>query len=67
MGWSFRKSFSLGPFRINFSKSGWSYSVGLGGFRWGVDTKGRSYKNINIPGTGFNYRTSGSSKKTKKS
>lgn|GEM_PF-1905766 len=26
MGWSYRKSFGSGPFRINFSKSGISYS-----------------------------------------
>ena len=68
MGWTFRKSFTLGPFRVNISKSGISYSVGLGGFRWGVDSKGRSYKSVSVPGTGLNYRTSKSKKKsTKKS
>lgn len=64
MGWTFRKSFNLGPFRINLSKGGISYSVGIAGFRWGVDTKGKSYKSVNVPGTGFNYRSSGAKKKT---
>jgi len=63
MGWNFRKSINLGPFRINFGKSGWSYSVGLGGFRWGVDSKGKSYNSVTVPGTGFNYRSSGKKKK----
>lgn len=63
MGWNFRKSINLGPFRVNFSPSGISYSVGLGGFRWGVDTKGKSYNSINVPGTGFTYRSSGKKKK----
>ena len=64
MGWSFRRSISLGPFRINFSKSGISYSFGLAGFRTGVNSKGRKYSSVSIPGTGLRYQKShGSGKK----
>lgn len=34
MGFTFRKSFKLGPARVNVSKSGVGYSVGAGGFRY---------------------------------
>ena len=33
MGWRYRKSLNLGPFRLNFSKSGIGYSVGGKYFR----------------------------------
>jgi isocitrate dehydrogenase len=55
MGWTYRKSIGLGPFRINVSKSGIAYSVGGGGFRMGVNSRGRSYKSVSIPGTGMRY------------
>ena len=32
MGWYYRKSVGLGPFRINISKSAIGYSVGRAGF-----------------------------------
>ena len=60
MGWYYRKSIGLGPFRINLSKSGIGYSVGAGGFRTGVNSRGRSYKSFNIRGTGIGYRSSSS-------
>lgn len=66
MGWSFRRSITLGPFRINFSKSGISYSFGWGGFRTGVNSKGRRYSSMSIPGTGVRYqKTHGSKSKPK--
>ena len=34
MGWSYRKSVSLGPFRVNLSKSGIGYSVARRTFAW---------------------------------
>jgi Protein of unknown function (DUF4236) len=61
MGWSYRKSVSLGPFRVNLSKSGIGYSVGAKDFRVGVNAKGRRYESVTVPGTGLTYR-SGSSK-----
>ena len=66
MSWSFRKSINLGPFRINFSKSGISYSFGLFGFRTGVNAKGRQYKSFSIPGTGVRYQDTAKSKSRKK-
>lgn len=65
MGWSFRRSFSLGPFRINMSKSGISYSFGMAGFRTGVNSKGRKYSTVSIPGTGLRYQKTHSSGKKK--
>ena len=56
MGWSFRKSVGLGPFRVSVSKSGVGYSVGGRGFRVGTNAKGRRYSTFSIPGTGLNYR-----------
>lgn len=55
MAWNWRKSLRLGPLRINLSKSGAGYSVGLPGFRLGRDAKGRKYQSVNLPGTGI-YR-----------
>jgi len=53
MGWSYRKSFSSGPFRINFSKSGISYSVGVKGARINTDPRG-TY--VNLSSHGISYR-----------
>ena len=59
MGFYYRKSVGLGPFRVNLSKSGIGYSVGGRGFRTGVSSRGRRYTSFNVPGTGFGYRTYG--------
>jgi len=59
MGFRFAKSVKMGPFRVNFSKSGVGYSVGGRGFRTGVNAKGKSYSSVGLPGTGMSYRTSG--------
>jgi len=56
MGFYYRKSVSLGPFRVNMSKSGFGYSVGGRGFRTGVSARGRRYTNLSLPGTGVGYR-----------
>jgi Protein of unknown function (DUF4236) len=58
MGWSYRKSVDLGPFRVNLSKSGIGYSVGAKDFRVGVNAKGRRYESVTVPGTGISYRSS---------
>jgi len=57
MAWRFRRSLKLGPLKLNFSKSGVGYSVGVRGFRVGKDAKGRSYTAASIPGTGIYNRT----------
>lgn len=56
MGWSFRKSVGLGPFRVSVGKSGVGYSLGGRGFRVGTNAKGRRYTTFSIPGTGLSYR-----------
>jgi len=43
MGFYFRKSISLGPIRINLSKSGLGISAGVKGLRLGIRPNGRSY------------------------
>ena len=58
MGWRFRRSLGIGPFRLNLSKSGFGFSVGVRGFRKGVRPNGHQYTNVSIPGTGASYSTS---------
>jgi hypothetical protein len=55
MGWNLRRSVNVGPLRLNASKSGIGYSVGVRGFRVGKDAKSRKYVATSIPGTGI-YR-----------
>jgi hypothetical protein len=55
VAWNFRRSAKLGPLRLNFSKSGIGYSVGVRGLRIGKDAKGRTYSATSIPNTGI-YR-----------
>ena len=43
MGFTYRKSVNLGPFRVNLSKSGFGYSVGGRGFRVGTMVRGKKY------------------------
>jgi len=57
MGFTFRKSKSLGPFRVNVSRSGLGFSVGGKGFRTGVSSRGKRYSTFSLPGTGIGYRT----------
>lgn len=57
MGWSYRKSFKAGPFRVNVSKSGIGCSAGTRGFRTGVRSSGRRYTSMSVPGTGLRYTT----------
>ena len=58
MGWSYRKSFGSGPFRINFSKSGISYSVGIKGARVNVGPRG-TYVNLSAHGISYRRKISG--------
>jgi LysM repeat protein len=43
MGFYIRKSVSVGPIRLNFSKSGVGLSAGVKGARVGVNARGRGY------------------------
>lgn len=58
MGFIFRKSLDLGPFRLNLSKNGLGMSVGVPGLRYTVGNRG-SMLTASLPGTGISYRTSG--------
>ena len=56
MGLRFRKSINIGKFlRINFSKSGIGYSVGVPGARLSRSAKGDTKTTYSIPGTGISY------------
>jgi hypothetical protein len=43
MGWTLRKSFKMGPARLNLSSRGIGYSVGVRGLRTGTSSRGRNY------------------------
>ena len=58
MGFYYRRSMNLGPFRVNVSRGGVGWSVGGRGFRTGHSARGRGYTTISVPGTGMGYRTS---------
>ena len=53
MGFYYRKSANLWPFRLNVSKSGLGFSVGGKGFRTGISSTGRKYTSMSLPGTGL--------------
>lgn len=55
MGFRFRKSAKVGPFRINFSKSGVGYSFGGKGFRVTKKAGGGMRTTASIPGSGISY------------
>ncbi|MET3981769.1 hypothetical protein ABIB62_004386 [Mucilaginibacter sp. UYP25] len=58
MGWSYRKSFGSGPFRINLSKGGISYSVGVKGARVNFGPRG-TYVNLSSHGISYRQKISG--------
>jgi hypothetical protein len=53
MGWRFRRSAKLGPFRLNLSKSGLGWSVGNRFVRIGKRSDGRVVQTVSLPGTGL--------------
>jgi hypothetical protein len=64
MGFTYRKSVKMGPFRVTASKSGVSYSVGGKGARVTKRANGRVQTTLRAPGTGLSYtKTSGTSRK----
>lgn len=46
MGFYIRKSFKIGPLRLNLSKSGLGASVGTRGARLGLRAKGKLYTHL---------------------
>lgn len=65
MGFRIRKSFGKGLFRVNVSKSGIGYSIGVKGARITKTAKGTKRTTLNVPGTGISY-VSETSKKRKR-
>ncbi|MDY4166107.1 MAG: DUF4236 domain-containing protein [Fournierella sp.] len=55
MGFRFRKSANFGPFRVNLSKSGVGWSVGVPGYRYTKKANGGTRITTSIPGTGISY------------
>lgn len=55
MGFRFRKSFKVGPFRFTASKSGISSSFGVKGFRVTKRADGKTQTTVSIPGTGLSH------------
>lgn len=53
---TFRRSKKIGGIKLNFSKSGIGVSTGIKGLRIGVDSKGKAYRSVGIPGTGIYSR-----------
>jgi len=47
----------MGPFRLNFSKTGIGVSAGVPGFRVTQSSTSRRYTTFNMPGSGMSYRT----------
>jgi hypothetical protein len=58
MGFYFRKSFGKGPFRVNLSKSGVSYSIGGKGARVNFSSRG-TYVNFGSHGIYYRKKISG--------
>ena len=54
MGFRYRKSIKLGPFRLNLSKRGAGVSVGVKGARVGIGPRGVR-TTLSVPGTGISY------------
>ncbi|MEV0596961.1 DUF4236 domain-containing protein [Nonomuraea cavernae] len=55
MGWSYRKSFKKGPFRLNLSRGGVGHSWGNRLFRVTRTADGRRTLSVNLPG-GLHWR-----------
>ena len=55
MGFRFRKSINFGIFRVNASKTGLGWSVGIPGARYTKMANGRSRATACIPGTGLSW------------
>jgi hypothetical protein len=57
MGFRFQRRINIAPgFRLNLSKSGVGVGLGRNGLRLGMDSRGRKYFSIGLPGTGLSYR-----------
>ncbi|MDY2785154.1 MAG: DUF4236 domain-containing protein [Faecalibacterium sp.] len=66
MGFRYRKSVNVGPFRFTASKSGISTSFGGKGARITKTASGRMRTTLSIPGTGISYVSESGKKKKKR-
>ena len=66
MGFRFRKSKNLGPFRVSVSKSGVSTSFGGKGARITKTASGRVRTTLSVPGTGISYVTESGGRRKQK-
>lgn len=67
MGFRFRKSIPIGKhFRINLSKSGVGYSLGVKGARFTKTANGKNRTTLSVPGTGISYTTESKAHTSKK-
>ena len=63
MGLRFRKSIKIAPgVKLNIGTKSAGISLGGKGFRYSINTNGRSTTTVSIPGTGISYSTSSRSK-----
>jgi hypothetical protein len=53
MSWRFRRVISAGLFRLNLSRSGIGWSVGIPGMRYGRSATGAPYVSLGFPGLGL--------------
>jgi len=65
MGFSYRKSVKMGPFRVTASKSGISYSAGVKGVRVTKRANGKVQTTLSAPSTGLRHTTSTSSSRSR--
>ncbi len=57
MAFRFQRRIQLFPgLRLNISKRGIGASAGVTGARVGIDSRGRRYSSVGIPGTGLSWR-----------
>ena len=64
MGFYLRKSFRMGPMRLNLSKSGLGVSAGVRGARIGVSSRGKAYVHVGRGGLYVRETLGGSARRT---
>ena len=55
MGLRIKRSLNIGPLRINLSKIGLGFSIGIPGYRKTLTANKRVRTTYNIPGTGISW------------
>lgn len=53
MGWQYRKSTKIGPFRVTATKKGISTSAGVKGFLVSKGSDGKTRSTVSVPGVGL--------------